>query len=148
MFGENPSEANVFKPFDVYEAVGSEYLTFLDGLSMEVWNFPAEPCHFEVDCAADFTTEGDLLVMLDRRHLKGVRVILCGRARQKPERALSYRLDGLTHVLRFHHRDARCAFRYFTDNAYDALTMRSDYLLIKRGAGFLDFLVPSNLTDK
>ena len=147
MFGENPSEANVFKPFGVYEAVGSEYLTFLDGLGVEVWDRPVEPCHFEVDCTADFTAESDLLVMLDRGHLKDVRAVLSGQAGQRPERTLSYRLDGLTHILRVHHLDARCAFRYFTDNTYDALTMRSDYILIKRSAGYLDFFVPSNPAD-
>jgi AraC-like DNA-binding protein len=148
MFGANPSEADVYKPFDMYEAIGPEYLKFLDGLGVELPDRPAEPCRFEVERAADLGAEGDLLVMLDRGHLKGIRAVYGGRAGQRPERALSYRLDGLTHKLRVHHRDVPCAFRYFTDNAYDASEMRSDYILIQKGAGFLDFLVPSGDPDK
>lgn len=143
MFGENPSEADAYKPFDVYEPIDYEYLTFLDGLDAELMDHPAEHCHFKAEGASDFSAEGDLLVMLDGGHLKAVRAVYGGRAGQRPERALSYRLDALTHKTRIHHRDAKCAFRYFTDNVYDAAEMRSDYILIKKGSGFLDFLVPS-----
>lgn len=145
MFGENPSEADLYKPFDVYEPIDYEYLMFLDGLDAEPMDHPAGDCHFRAEGAADLSAEGDLLVMLDGGHLKAVRAVYSGRAGQKPERALSFRLDGLTHKTRIHYRDAKCAFRYFTDNMYDAAEMRSDYVLIKKGAEFLDFLVPSAL---
>ncbi len=143
LFGENPSEAEVYKPFDVYEPIDYEYLTFLDGLDAEPIGHPAAHCHFRLERTADLDAEGDFLVMLDGGHLKAVRAVYGGRAGQRPERALSYRLDGLTHKLRIRHRDVKCAFRYFTDNVYDAAEMRSDYILIKKGVGFLDFLVPS-----
>ena len=87
--------------------------------------------------------EDDLLVMLDGGHLKGVRTVYHGQAGRRPERALSYQLAGLTHKLRIRPWDVQCAFRYFTDNLYDASEMRSDHILIKRGSEFLDFYVPN-----
>ena len=144
MFGENPSEAEVYKPFDVYEPIDCDYLSFLDSLDAKPMDHPAEHCHFKAEGAADLGAEGDFLVMLDGGHLKAVRAVYGGRAGQKPERALSYRLDGLTHKTRIHHRDAKCAFRYFTDNVYEAAEMRSDYILIKKGTEFIDFFMPSD----
>lgn len=143
MFGENPSEARAYKPFGVYEAIDPGYLAFLDGLDAELPGRPAEPCHFVAEGASGLEAEGDLLVMLNGEHLKGMRAVYRGRVGQRPERALAYRLDGLIHRMRIRRQDAARAFRYFTDNVYDAEEMRSDYILIRKAADFVDILVPS-----
>ncbi len=143
VFGENPSEACCYKPFDVYEAIDGGYLSFLDGLEADIAERPAQPCFFEVETLSDLRTEGDLLVCLSKEHLKGIATIFSGRVRFREERALAYRLEGLTHKASIRHDDVERAFRYFTDNLYDAAEMHGNYILIRKNADRIDFFVPA-----
>jgi hypothetical protein len=143
MFGENPSVGRAYMPFGVYEAIDPGLILFLDGWVAELPGRPGGAVPFSGEGASGLEAEGDLLVMLNGEHLKGMRAVYRGRVGQRPERALAYRLDGLIHRMRIRRQDAARAFRYFTDNVYDAEEMRSDYILIRKAADFVDILVPS-----
>ena len=51
LFGENPSEASVYKPMAVYEPISQAYLMFLSGLRMEAGDHCASELCFEVSGA-------------------------------------------------------------------------------------------------
>jgi AraC-like DNA-binding protein len=54
MFGENPSEAAIYKPLAVFEAIDEHYLAFLQGLKVETIDNAIKDCFFEATQAVEF----------------------------------------------------------------------------------------------
>lgn len=138
MFGENPSEAAVFKPLLIYEPIDESYLDFLVALKVEIIDMPAADCFFEPDgggagASALILLSGDLL---------GVKCVLGGRVIDSESSRLSMKLSGLKTRIRLHHTDTRHSQRYFFDNFYDASSMTSNFILLKDYGSFIDVVAP------
>jgi AraC-like DNA-binding protein len=136
MFGENPSEAARPKPFQMFEPIGEAYLSFLMELKVEIADQPAPPCRFELD-----PDGGDELMILTD-DLLCVKTRLSGHAGMPDDRRLALRLDPLRHAARVHPADFGHAFRFFTNNLYDASRMGMNYILIRRDGDWLNFFIP------
>jgi AraC-like DNA-binding protein len=142
MFGENPSEAIIYKPFTIYEAIDEQYLDFLYALRVEVINEFVPDCFFEADTAADLDSDGNLLVQLSR-HLLGSKSIFTGSVMLEKSKLLSYEISNLKHEIRIHHNNTKLSFRYYIDNFYDSNKMESNYILIKKEKDYIDIIIPS-----
>ena len=136
MFGENPSEAANLKPFRMFEPIGDAYLSFLMELQVEIIEKPVAHCRFEVD-----PDGGDALMILTG-DLMGVKTQLKGHAGIVDKSRLAYLLDPIRHTTRMYPVDICHAFRFYTDNLYDASEMGVNYILIRRGEGWLDMIIP------
>ena len=141
MFGENPSEASVYKPLTVFEAIDGRYLEFLYGLTAEFPGEPAREIFFEVDSGPVGRGEAALM-QLDAGNYYECGRVYPGRLSAAESAALSFRLRGMKTVLRLRHTDETLAFRYFFERVYDAGALGGNYILARRSAGAIDFLIP------
>lgn len=142
MFGENPSEASVYKPLLVYERIDDPYLAFLDGLKMDVVGADYPECDFEVESEADDAEGNAFLMVLSENRLR-CRTVLEGQlGAAGAGQLLSFRLCGLKHVCRIHHNDVGCSIRYFVDNLLDPVPMTSNFVLLKKGKDSIDIIAP------
>ncbi len=140
MFGENPSEASVYKPLLIYEPIDISYLDFLNGLKIEVIESEVCGCFFEPDSAG--FGEGSAIVLLSDEHLLDIKCILEGRVSTGGGGKLSFRLQGLKSRIRIHHSDAKHSLRYFLDNFYHAAAMKSNFILLNNSNGCIDIIAP------
>lgn len=142
IFGENPSEVSVAKPFLIYETIDEPYLDFLDTFRVEVINAFMPDRFFEVNSAADLEGDGNLLVQLSK-HFLGSQSIFAGSLMPEKSKLLSFELGKLKHEIRIHHPNPKLSFRYYIDNFYAPTQMASNFILIKREQDYLDIIVPS-----
>ena len=139
MFGENPSEAAVYKPLLIYERIDDAYLHFLGDLKIDILECEYPDCHFEVESQAD--TEAGLLMVLSE-NLLSCNTVLAGQLKAEAGPLLGFRLNGLKTVLRVHHTDVTHAIRYFIDNFFDADRMASNFILLNKDKEHIDFIIP------
>ncbi len=139
MFGENPSEAAIYKPLLVYERIDSAYLSFLADLKIEIMGSDYPNCFFEVEAEAKHE-DNTLMILSD--NLLSCQTLLTGRLKTQAERNLCFRLNSLKGALRIHHTDIRSSIRYFIDNFYDIDRMASNFILLKKVKDHIDFIIP------
>jgi AraC-like DNA-binding protein len=143
MFGENPSEATVYKPLAVFEPVDEPYLHFLSGLRFEITEKVIGDRFFEVHRVSpkmDF--EGSHLVLLSQNNAFSYNYVFQGNLRCGESETLSFKLNTLKHKIRIFHADAQLAFRYFVDYLYDAAEMGSNFICIHREEDHTDIMLP------
>lgn len=155
IFGENPSEVTIYKPFAVYEAIDENYLLFLKNLKIELLDYCIKECVFEVDSASDLDNEGSFLFLLSKEHLLSCNGTIKGKLESKmnwqtssfvlnkSNKALSFQLCSLKHKLRIFHNNTKHSLRYFLDNIYDRNEIGSNYILILKENDYIDFYIPS-----
>lgn len=143
MFGENPSEATIYKPLAVYEAIDDRYLEFLYGLRTEISEENAVACCFEIDAATNSEDYDCSLMLLYKENLYNCKSVFNGYLTADESRGLTFRLNNLKKKIRVNHTDQKYAFRYFLDNAYDVGEMGCNYILLKREDQHLDFYIPN-----
>lgn len=143
MFGENPSEAAVYKPLAIYEPIDEHYLDFLYNLKVEIIDKNVAGCFFEVDSTAELDDGSSLLVLLSKENLLRCQNTFRGSLGSEENKFLSFKLSNLKHKIRVYHHDARLSFRYFINNFFDAQEMSSNYILIKKGKDYTDIIVPT-----
>lgn len=141
MFGENPSEAVVYKPFAIYEAIDESYLNFLNGLKTELMEAYISERFFEIDTAAQTATSGCSLMVLHKENRFDCKYVFKGALISEESNSLCFRLQNLKHKLRIYNTDEKFAFRYFLDNIYDAAEMGGNYILIKKEDRHIDFYI-------
>ncbi len=141
VFGENPSEAVIYKPLAIYEAIDDIYLDFLSGLKVELVNKSLEDCYFEVNSISALDSGISFLVLLSKENLYEYNSIFEGKLRQNGTEYLSFKLNSPKHKVRLYHTDTRLSFRYFTDYFYDSDNMSSNYVLIQKHSGYIDITV-------
>jgi AraC-like DNA-binding protein len=142
IFGENPSEAAVFKPLAVFEMIDDRYLEFLNGLRTDTNETAAEPCYFEVDSGADMDDGCSRLTLLDKKNFYRRQGVFNGTITTAENGCLSFRLCRLRRKIRIYHTDEQQAFRYFLDNAFDADEMVGNYILQNKEDDHVDFFAP------
>lgn len=145
VFGENPSEAAVYKPLAVYEPIDERYLSFLNGLKVETGNKVIGDCFFEVNSVSEFDDGGSFLVLLSQENLFNCNCIFQGNLRYGGNEYLSFKLSNLNRKIRIYHTDAKLAFRYFIDYFYDPEEMSSNYVLINKEKYYIDIAVSNRL---
>jgi AraC-like DNA-binding protein len=141
MFGENPSEAAVYKPLAVFEAIDDQYLAFLHHLSVDVLDGNTDELYFEVDTAAGFDSSGSFLIQLSE-HLLACGSIFKGRTCPEENCRLSFALKHLKRKIRIRNTNAEYSFRYFIDHFYEAGEMSGNYILLNREQDHIDILIP------
>ncbi len=145
VFGENPSEAVIYKPLAIYEAIDDIYLDFLSGLKVEVVNKALEDLCFEVDSIATLDSGSSFLVLLSKENLFNYNCILKGSLKSDKTKFLSFYLNSLEHLIRIFHTDVRLSFRYFTDNFYNVDKMSSNFIIISKGSDYTDIAASNSL---
>ncbi len=148
VFGENPSEAAVYKPLAVYEPIDEPYLDFLDGLKVEFVNEAFEDCFFEVNSMSELDNGSTFLVLLSKENLFNYNCIFQGNLIYGENEYLAFKLSNLKHIIRIYHTDTKHSFRYFTDYFYDADAMSSNFVLIKKAKYYIDIAVSNNLRQQ
>lgn len=143
VFGENPSEATIYKPLAIFEPIDEYYLNFLHGLKVEIIDKVITECFFEVNSAAE-SDGSSFLVLLSKENLFNYNRIFQGNTGYNENNYLSFRLGKLKHKIRIYHTDTKLSFRYFTDYFYDINEMSSNFILIKREKNYIDIAVPNN----
>jgi AraC-like DNA-binding protein len=143
MFGENPSEAVLYKPLAVYEAIDDAYLEFLNGLHMALPDEPARSLFFEVDTEEAPAQQGSSLMLLCKGNMFKSAKVFRGRLVHGDNRALAFRLHKMKAILRLYHTDEQRAFRFFFENFFDIGCMGGNYLLAEKGRDHIDFLIPA-----
>lgn len=148
-FGENPSDAAIYKPFAIFEPIDEQYLRFLYNLKAERKDLTvAARYYFEVEAPAELNGEGCYLVLLAKDTLLSSKGILRGCLRTDEPVHLSFRLHTLRHAIRFLSEDTRHGFRYFLDNVYDSKSMCSNYILAEQATEWIDILTPTALPEQ
>jgi AraC-like DNA-binding protein len=145
VFGENPSEAAVYKPLAVYESIDEQYLDFLEGLQVDIVNRVIRDCFFEVNSISAFDNGDRFLVLLARENLLVCNCILQGNLSHEQNQYLCFKLSNLKHKIRIHHTDIKLSFRYFIDYFYDTDEMGSNYVLIIKEKNYIDIALSDNL---
>ena len=143
MFGQNPSEATDFRPLAIYEVIDANYLDFLDGLRVEVFDRPAGDCSFAVNGVSDLSRpDGSFLVELSKENAYECGCSFRGEVQAQKSGLLAFELTGLKHLVRIHSDNAKFCFRYFLDLFYEPDGMSGNYILLQRANGLIDILVP------
>ncbi|SMC49519.1 helix-turn-helix transcriptional regulator [Papillibacter cinnamivorans] len=145
VFGENPSEATVYKPLAVYEPIDEPYLNFLSGLRVEIIDKLSEDCFFEVNrvsSVSEVNSGGSYLILLSKKNLFNLNCVFQGNPSRSENEILSFRLSPLRQKFRIYHTDAKLAFRYFIDYFYDVDEMSSNFFMIQKEEDHIDILVP------
>lgn len=145
IFGENPSEAAIYKALAIYEPIDEHYLDFLYGLKIEKFDKAITGCFFEVDSVAKLDAGSSFLVLLSRENLLNYKSIFQGSLECEENKLLSFKLSNLKHKIRIYHSDTKHSFRYFIDNFYDVNEMCSNFILINKENDCIDVFVPNNL---
>lgn len=146
VFGENPSEATVYKPLAVYEPIDEPYLIFLSGLHIEITDKPDGDCFFEVkrtSSVSELNFGGSYLVLLSQKNLFNLNCVFRGNLSCSESVFLSFRLSTLRQKIRIYHTDAKLAFRYFIDYFYDVDEMSSNFIIIQKEEDHIDIMVPN-----
>ena len=73
MFGENPSDVRDYKPLAIYEAIGEDYLSFLDGLKAKRLDNAPKECVFEFDDGGEANRGSCTLMILNKGNLPQLR---------------------------------------------------------------------------
>lgn len=144
VFGENPSEAVVYKPLAVYEQINEPYLDFLNGLKVEVAGNAVPDRFFEVNSAAQLDDGNNFLILLAKNNLQSCCSILNGNPSYNENKFLSFPLRNLKHKIRIYHTDAKLSFRYFIDYFFDIDELGNNFILIQKEKNYIDFIIPSN----
>lgn len=144
VFHELPSEAVVYKPLAVFEAIGGRYLEFLRALEVEIVHQPCQDCFF-VPSKPARRPDGplDSLVHLDGENPFRVEQTFQGRLTDGETNRLSFRLAGLQTVVRIHHSDISHCFRYFTEHFFNASELNANYIVLRRAGRAVELLVPT-----
>lgn len=143
VFGENPSEAAVYKPFAIYEPIDGHYLEFLSCLKIERIDKAIAGCFFEADSEGISDTGSSSLILLSKENLFDCKSIFQGSLSYTENRFLSFKLENLKHKIRIYHSDTRLSFRYFIDNFYDVHEMSSNFILLKKEKDYIDTIIPN-----
>jgi AraC-like DNA-binding protein len=147
VFAENPSEATVYKPLALYEAISEPYLNFLSGLRIDRMNDELRNCRFEVTGTSPVLKPGDessALILISPNNPYQRSCILRGALHHDDRRSLSFRFSGLRWKLRVHHTDMNSAFRYYIDHLYDPNTMHSNAILLQFSKNYIDVSIPNS----
>ena len=145
LFGENPSEATVYKPLAVYEAIDEPYLDFLSGLRVEAMDGVVRDRCFEVGGASSALDAGEaqtVLVLFAPDHPYQCSCFFRGELRNHDRGRLAFRFQALRRQLRFHHTHLPYVFRYYADNIHDGSLPGGNYLLLKPENTHVDLWVP------
>ena len=145
LFGENPSEATVYKPLAVYEAIDEAYLDFLSGLRTDALDDTVPDCRFEVAGASSelqATENRGVLILLAPDNPYQCSCVLRGEFRGDDRRTLIFHFSNLRRKLRIHHTDAKSAFRYYADNFHDGSMQGGNFMILKPEKTHIDFLLP------
>lgn len=145
IFGENPSEAVIYKPLAIYEPIDEPYLNFLNGLKVEIINKAIGDCSFEVNSVSELDDGSSFLVLLSKENLFNCNCIFQGNLKHGKNKYLFFKLSNLKHKIRIYHTDTKLSFRYFTDYFYDADDIGSNYVLINKENCYIDIAVSNNL---
>ena len=143
MFGENPSEVSVYKPYLIYEPIDEPYLYFLRDLKLELIAENQEDSYFVIDSVADHMNSDQLLILLNKEHHLNCSGLLRGSISAVEQDALCVMLRHMHHKVRLFSTDMIHSCRYFLDNLYDAREMSGNYILISRLKDAIDFYVPT-----
>lgn len=143
MFGENPSEVSIYKPYLIYERVDEPYLNFLRELKLRITAEDQGEAYFIIDSAAENMNAEQLLVLLNKEHLLGCSCLLRGIISDIEQDTVGIKLSHMHHKVRFFSTDIKNCYRYFLNNLYDASEMRGNYILISRSFDAIDLYVPT-----
>lgn len=143
MFGENPSDAAVFKPLAIFEAIDAHYLEFLSGLHMARPEEPECELFFELDAGEEPKEPGSSLMMLSKSNYYHGIAVFKGRITPEDSSVLAFSLHNMMVRLRLFHTDVMLSFRFFFENFHDAGEMGANYLLARKSNSCIDILVPS-----
>lgn len=143
MFGENPREAVIYKPFALYEAIDERYLSYLYGLKTEIIEETVPECFFEVDSGKESKDSNCSLIMLYKENYYDCKYVFKGNLAEKEHNRLSFRLLNLKHIVRIYHTDEEFSLRYFLDDMCDFNEMGGNYILLKREDRHIDFYIPT-----
>ena len=146
VFGENPSEATVYKPLAVYEPIDEPYFNFLSGLHIEIIDNLTGDCFFEVkrvSSVSELNLGGSFLVLLSQKNLFNINCVFQGNLSCSESEFLSFTLSTMRQKIRINHTDAKLAFRYFVDYFYDVDEMSSNFIIIQKGKDHIDILLPN-----
>ncbi len=147
IFGESPSEAAVYKPLAILEAIDGRYLDFLCALRVEEIGLPAQNYFFEIEKPAECALENCHLVLLSKTNLFKTEAVFKGRLTAQKGRYLSFSLEGAKKIVRIHHTDLAFSLRYFTEHFYDASRMRGNYILLNQKGGCVEVMIPAASPD-
>jgi len=143
VFNELPSEAAIYKPLAVFEAIDDRYLAFLCGLRAERIHTPVPDCFFRVaKPAAASDPAASALIQLSDANPFEIERIFEGDLSSESSKRLAFRLTGLETVLRIHAADPSFSLRYFTEHAFNPSGLAANYILLKRGNQYVDILAP------
>lgn len=143
MVGQNPSEVTDFRPLAIYQVIDADYLDFLDGLCVEVFDRPVGDCRFEVSGVSDLSeSNGSFLVGLSKENAYQCGCMFRGDVQVQKSGLLAFELTGLKHLIRIYSDNAKFCFRYFLDLFYEPEEMSGNYIFLQRGNGFMDILIP------
>jgi len=146
VFGENPSEAAVYKPLAVYEPIAESYLSFLSGLHIEITDKFNGDCFFEVtpiSSVSELNFGGSYLMLLSQKNLYNLNCVFQGNLSCLKSEFPSFRLSALRQIIRIYHTDTKLAFRYFIDYFYDVDEMSSNFIVIQKEGDHIDIIVPN-----
>jgi AraC-like DNA-binding protein len=140
-FGENPSEAVLYKPLAIFEVIDSRYLDFLYGLKTAFPDETACDCFFEPAGGLRGTEDCSVLMHLGAENLFDCRNVFRGVLTTDDSPHLSFRLCRMKTKLRIFHTDEALAIRYFFDHVYNDSEMGGNYVLARKGPGCIDILI-------
>jgi AraC-like DNA-binding protein len=140
MFGENPSEAVVYKPLALFEKYDGPYLEFLSRLRTELTAEPGRDFFFEVDTEGE--QSGCALMLLGKNNLYDCKSVFHGCLAEGISSSLSFRLQRMLPKLRIWHNEEKLSFRYFFEHSYDVAEMGGNYVLARKNQDCIDFLIP------
>lgn len=143
MFGENPSEVSVYKPYLIYEPIDEPYLRFLSDLKLQMMADNIGNTYYVIDSVTDLMDTDQLLVLLDKDHLLSHSCLLKGSISPKEPEALSTKLKHMKHMVRMFTTDMKHSYRYFLNNLYDPNEMGGNYILLSRREDTIDFFIPA-----
>ena len=145
LFRENPSEASVYKPLAIYEAINEPYLDFLSGLRLEAMDGVVTDRCFEVGGASSALEAGEeqtVLVLFAPDNPYQCSCFFRGELCDNDRGRLSFRLQTMRRRLRIHHTYLPYVFRFYADNVHDGSQPGGNYLLMKSEKTHVDFWVP------
>lgn len=142
IFGETPSEAAVYKPLAIFEAIDERYLEFLHALRVEEIGLPCQNCFFEIEKPAGSGPESCRLVLLSKTNLLKIETVFQGGLTADESPYISFNLKGAKKIVRIHHTDIALCLRYFTEHYYDASIMRGNFILLNQKNGCTEVAVP------
>lgn len=143
MFGENPSEVSVYKPYLIYEPVDEPYLRFLSDLNLQLMAEDMGDTYYVIDTVTNLMKMDQLLVLLNNDHLLSHSCLLEGSISPVEPDALCVKLKSMKHKVRMFTTDLKHSYRYFLDNLYQANEMGGNYILISPVGDVIDVYVPT-----